>query len=146
MCRSSVVGAALSANVDAPTEPGYVGLFGRDRQWFRTPSVQPRTSCCAEQRHHTWPLWVIRVVLVVGYHFRSSPNNGHHPTAPALPKGAISGSRNPHSITSSAKEISPAGIVRLSVLAVLRLITNSNSVACMTGRSAGFSPLRTRPT
>ena len=27
MCRSSVVGAALSANVDAPTEPRHVGLF-----------------------------------------------------------------------------------------------------------------------
>src|SRR5438105_6877193 len=32
----------------------------------------------------------------------------------------------PHSITSSANEIRPAGIVRPSALAVLRLMTNSN--------------------
>lgn len=31
-----------------------------------------------------------------------------------------------------------------SVFAVLRLITNSNLVGCMTGRSAGFAPLRMR--
>ena len=31
---------------------------------------------------------------------------------------------------------------RPSALAVFRLITSSNLVGCMTGRSAGFSPLR----
>ena len=40
---------------------------------------------------------------------------------------------------------SVGGTVRPSALAVLRLITNSNLVDCMTGRSAGFSPLRIRP-
>jgi predicted HTH transcriptional regulator len=34
----------------------------------------------------------------------------------------------------------------LSALAVLRLIPNSNLVDCITGRSAGFSPMRIRPT
>src|SRR6516165_9465264 len=43
-----------------------------------------------------------------------------------------------HSITSSARASSVGGTVRPSVLAVLRLITNSNLVDCMTGRSAGF--------
>src|SRR5262249_46525895 len=52
---------------------------------------------------------------------------------------------SPHSITSSAMASTPGGIVRLSSLAVLRLITNSSLVGCMTGRSAGFSPLRIRP-
>ena len=52
----------------------------------------------------------------------------------------------PHSITASAKEITPGGMVRPSAFAVLRLITNSYAVACTTGRSAGFSPLRIRPT
>jgi hypothetical protein len=33
---------------------------------------------------------------------------------------------------------------RPNALALLRLITNSNLVDCMTGRSAGFSPLPTR--
>src|SRR5215470_14208600 len=53
----------------------------------------------------------------------------------------------PHySITSSARASTVAGISRLSALAVLRLITSANLVACMTGRSDGFAPLRTRPT
>src|SRR5215831_12657312 len=50
-----------------------------------------------------------------------------------------------HSITSSAMASSPGGKLRPITLAVLRLITNSNLVDCMTGRSAGFSPLRIRP-
>ena len=37
------------------------------------------------------------------------------------------------------------GTVRPSALAVLRLMTSSTFVACWTGRSAGFSPLRMRP-
>ena len=49
-----------------------------------------------------------------------------------------------HSITSSASVSSLSGIWRPSALAVLRLITNSSFVACMTGRSAGFSPLTAR--
>src|ERR1035441_3253478 len=54
--------------------------------------------------------------------FRCYPNNGHAATASAGPFCARFGSRRSHSITSSAKEISPAGIARPSVLAVLRLI------------------------
>jgi hypothetical protein len=50
-----------------------------------------------------------------------------------------------HSITSSAVVKSDGGIVRPSVFAVFRLITNSNFAGCTTGRSAGFSPLRIRP-
>src|SRR4029453_15154347 len=51
----------------------------------------------------------------------------------------------PHSIPSSAVASSVAGTLRPSALAVLRLITSSNFVACITGKSAGFSPLRMRP-
>src|SRR6516165_3677704 len=43
-----------------------------------------------------------------------------------------------YSITSSAMESTPAGIVRPSVLAVLRLMTNSNLLDCMTGKSVGL--------
>src|SRR5262249_15023311 len=50
-----------------------------------------------------------------------------------------------HSITSSASASSLSGMVRPSAFAVLRLITSSNLVGCMTGRSAGFSPLRILP-
>src|SRR5262249_54141266 len=49
-----------------------------------------------------------------------------------------------YSTTSSASAISDGGTVRPRALAAFRLITKSNFVDCMTGRSAGFSPLRIR--
>src|SRR6516164_4554560 len=45
-----------------------------------------------------------------------------------------------HSITSSARASTVAGISRPSALAVLRFTISSNLVGCCTGRSAGFSP------
>src|SRR5262245_5478319 len=48
-----------------------------------------------------------------------------------------------HSNTWSARWSSAGGTVRPSALAVLRLITSSNLVACSTGRSAGRASLRT---
>src|SRR5262245_33094179 len=53
--------------------------------------------------------------------------------------------RRDHSITSSASASSRSGTVRPSALAAFKLITSSNLVDCITGRSAGFSPLRMRP-
>src|SRR5262245_56635078 len=50
-----------------------------------------------------------------------------------------------HSITSSARASSLAGICRSNALAVVSLITNSNLLGCMTGSSAGLAPLRTLP-
>ena len=50
-----------------------------------------------------------------------------------------------YSITSSARASSVGGTSRPSALALLRLMTKSNLVGCITGRSAGFSPLRIRP-
>src|SRR6266849_6152224 len=47
-----------------------------------------------------------------------------------------------HRITSSARNSTDDGIVSLSAVAVLRLITSSNFVSCSTGRSAGLAPLR----
>src|SRR5262245_33604699 len=52
---------------------------------------------------------------------------------------------SPHSITSSASASSLSGTSRPIAFAVLRLITNSNLVGWVTGRSAGFVPLRMRP-
>jgi hypothetical protein len=49
-----------------------------------------------------------------------------------------------HWITSSAVASSVSGMVRPSALAVFMLMTSSNLVGNMTGRSAGFSPLRIR--
>jgi hypothetical protein len=76
---------------------------------------------------------------------RFTPNSGHvQRTSPCL-LWAKSRHCTVHSITSSAIDITPDGMVRSSALAVLRLIRNSYLVACTTGRSAGFSPLRIRP-
>src|SRR5262249_59522027 len=51
-----------------------------------------------------------------------------------------------HSMTSSARASRLSGTVRPSAFAVFRLITSSYFVGACTGRSAGFSPLRTRST
>src|SRR6476660_2634564 len=51
-----------------------------------------------------------------------------------------------YSKVSLARDSNEAGTARPSALAVFRLITSSNLVAPCTGRSAGFSPLRTRST
>src|SRR5262245_18769205 len=50
-----------------------------------------------------------------------------------------------HSISSSAATCNVNGMLKPSVLAVLRLMNNSNFVGCRTGRSEGFSPWRMRP-
>src|SRR5215831_12105746 len=47
-----------------------------------------------------------------------------------------------HSITSSARARNGSGMVNPIALAVLRLRTSSNFVACSTGRSAGFVPFK----
>src|SRR4029079_9716097 len=51
-----------------------------------------------------------------------------------------------HSIISSARAKSVCGISIPKALAVLRLTTSSTLDVCMTGRSAGLSPLKIRPT
>ena len=65
---------------------------------------------------------------------------------PAAPPTSVMELATPHSITSSASATRFPGTSRPSALAVLRLMTSSNLVGCITGRSAGFSPLRMRPT
>src|SRR5262245_19378923 len=54
--------------------------------------------------------------------------------------------RGPHSINSSAMEISVGGTVRPSARAVLRLIASSNFVGRSTGSSAGLALCRIRCT
>src|SRR5207248_7189105 len=52
------------------------------------------------------------------------------------------------SISSSTRALSCGAVFSMSspsALAVLRLKTSLNLVGCWTGRSPGFSPLRTRP-
>jgi hypothetical protein len=46
----------------------------------------------------------------------------------------------PHSITSSARAITVAGISRPIAFAVFKLMTNSNVTGCAMGRSSGLVP------
>ena len=50
-----------------------------------------------------------------------------------------------YSITSSARASSDGGTVRPSMRAVCALMTSSNFVGCITGKSVGLAPLRIRP-
>ena len=49
-----------------------------------------------------------------------------------------------HSMTRSARSNTARGIVTPRILAVLRFTTNSNTVGCSTGSSAGLAPFRMR--
>src|SRR3954469_24068825 len=50
-----------------------------------------------------------------------------------------------YSMISSARPSNGIGTAKPRAFAVFRLTTSSTFVACWTGRSDGFSPLRTRP-
>ena len=65
---------------------------------------------------------------------------------PLLAAPASSWRTTCHSITSSARASSVGGTSRPSAWAVFRLMTSSYLVDACTGRSAGFSPRRTRST
>jgi hypothetical protein len=81
---------------------------------------------------------------------RFTPEGGHSSTARECLLCAKSGfmhrsKQHRYSITSSARLCTDCGTVMPSALAVLRLMNSSTFVDCMTGRSAGFSPLRIFP-
>src|SRR4051794_21475961 len=60
-------------------------------------------------------------------------------------KGVRELPRASHSITTSALLIREGGTVMPRAAAAFRLRNRSSFVTCWTGRSDGFSPLRTRP-
>jgi hypothetical protein len=72
--------------------------------------------------------------------------NGTSATQGARPGHPAGGRGRRHSITSSARTRSAVGMVIPSAFASLRLTSSSILLDCCTGRSAGFSPLRIRPT
>jgi hypothetical protein len=73
------------------------------------------------------------------------PESGHVQRTRERRLWARSGHQRHYLIKSSARPISVFGTLTPSDLAVFRLITSSTLLACCTGRSAGLSPLRTRP-
>ena len=77
--------------------------------------------------------------------FCFAPESGHCGTESACPFRARLGHRPDYSITSSASASNGGGTRIPSVFAVFRLMNSSNLDACITGRSAVFSPLRILP-
>src|SRR5262249_17746860 len=117
-----------------------------ERQNLRTPKLlaQNRRSLCINPVHLKNMLrqvqsdrsnlahgWLPFAAVAIRQQFGTQMPQGGHPPH--------------HSITSSASARRVGGISRPIVLAVCRLMTNSNLVALSTGRPAGFSPLRMRP-
>jgi hypothetical protein len=116
----------------------------KSRRLIASPEAQGKTSCGFRIAH--WKRPGIRCrslsanvrfgskadVTLLNFDVRFTPNSGLMQCS----------KERRYSITSSAMESTPAGIVRPSVFAVLRLMTSSNLVDCITGRSAGFAPLR----
>src|SRR5260370_36174303 len=83
------------------------------------------------------------------YVFRCSPNNGHRQDTSACPFRAnnarrleTSGSRCPHSITSSARASSEGGIVTPTAFAVFKLTASQKLVGNSIGKSPGAVPRR----
>ena len=109
-----------------------------------------RIKCLTECRHAAQKL---RIVIGSGH------QHPDHPHAPILlrprherprrrsaaEEGDKRASLHHHSMTSSARTSTVAGTSRPSALAVFMLMISATLVACWTGRSLGFSPLRMRP-
>jgi hypothetical protein len=100
---------------------------GRDEE--RLPDLRPRRSVPPH------PIQTIGQALVA-IRQKAKPA-GRAARAVAAPKA--------HSMTSSAMARIPSGMVIPIALAVCKLMMNSNLVGSTTGRSAGFSPFKTRP-
>lgn len=75
-----------------------------------------------------------------------TPSAGTRPRVGFAPTGTrrllTARARSRHSITRSARNSSPGGIVRPSCLAVTRLIASSKISGCSIGNSLGFAPLK----
>src|SRR5512143_2990653 len=93
------------------------------------------------------------VALITAQMLMKPEQTGHAPGIKLTPQANLAGvSRRRiqfkpgvargYLITRSALASTLGGMVRPICLAVLRLMTNSNFVACCTDRSAGFVPLR----
>jgi hypothetical protein len=149
---ADVIGAAVMGSEGLPRGKRR-GLPGPERSYF---GFGHNVQCANEGRKN----WKIRVTVILCRRLavieRSAAQNSDHRPRRLLrarqqrPRKRRAAEQrderaSSHSITSSARASSMGGTVRPSILAVLRLSTNSNLVGCITGNSAGLAPLRTRP-
>src|SRR5260370_38783829 len=95
---------------------------GLDREFLEQPVGQI-----------SWAAVINRARLVLLAQCPLCPDSDQMLPRNEMTRCANSGSRAPHSITSSARASSAGGIVIPSALAVLRLITNSKRVGCSIG-------------
>ena len=122
-----LVGARVQArrNVDALCRSGFEVDHQFERGRFR------RSAPSSLIRRQTSPAFAPKRTLVADMQCPLSANGRH---------------RVIHSITSSARASSIGGTSIPSAFAVLALMMRRNRVGCSIGRSAGFTPLRTRST
>ena len=142
-CTSS---AAIAGN------RSYSSFAQRDSMATFWPSTKPVSFSPLHERGHAGPIALRRCAAENPNHRhrRSLRVRGERPyEAGAAEKGdelAPLHRSTCHSITLSAIASNVGGTSMRSNLAVDRLMTSSNRVGRITGRSAGFSPLRMRPT
>ena len=146
--------AMMTSGVNAANSATYLralsALPAVHRASIRTllPSTQP--NCCKPRRNAVMRACPSASSPVISTTIRRTRSPccaraaSGHPAA--APPSNVKEFAAPHSITSSARASSDGGTERPSALAVLRLITSSYLVGACTGRSPGFSPLRTRST
>ncbi len=84
-------------------------------------------------------------ILAYSRHVRSSPNSDRLVDAPRWSRSAIRRHQTTLFDHLVGGDLQLCGTARPSDLAVFRLMTSRNLVGCITGRSAGFAPLRTFP-
>ena len=145
---------AMSVDRDgAPDRPPAPAADRTDRLPIGTRSAMLRPSTIAALRSGLGgkpPAGVQPVLLTSSAQIS---DYGHWPAAARAPPAAMPPRRRrasyelaaPHSITSSARASRGIGNLSPSALAVLMLMIISIWVACCTGSSAVFSPLRIRP-
>jgi hypothetical protein len=150
----------------------FIDIIGRPLTPFSYADMARRAYCPCKPRHRrgsdkdcSSPLAKIKVVLHAAMQIRrptpvifdreeASRRSTHGRNAPKATTGRLNVARRDgpeadfrpaYSITSSAAASSDGGTVRSSNLAVWVLMTSSNLLDCITGKSAGLSPLRMRP-
>src|SRR5262249_36728558 len=129
-CRQPVIVAFCPAILDRRVLPLDVAGFLQSLAKRGRAERIPLCRCAIEKSDH-WHRWLLRASRERPCHRRAAEQ--------ADELAAL------HSITSSTRPIIGSGTVRPSALAVFMLMTSSTLVACWTGSSAGFSPLRIRP-
>jgi hypothetical protein len=134
LCKFRVLMPGLPVCASPPRADDYpsVWFIGRSEELSSDPtwSLLRRQQTSAHRGVPFTPRFFLQVYMGNDRHHRVDPPWTSEP-------GYLG-----YWITSSARCRSEGGIVKSRAVAVLRLITSSNSVGCCMGRSPGLAPLR----